>query len=120
MRGKKWEEQSPYGSRWLLRLTTVLFVYCFINFGSSWCAFRTVRRTRTTRAGFELTSHGHFIRAISEEEYHRYRGWEIRGFSGHWMVFYSASLMMLTSAYRERHMPAVPKIVLWLLMCATL
>ena len=37
---------------------------------------------------FVLQSHGRLIRALTEPEYTAFKANEIRGFSGHWMVFY--------------------------------
>ena len=37
---------------------------------------------------FVLQEHGHFIRQLSSAEYTRYRANELRGFSGHWLLFY--------------------------------
>ena len=37
--------------------------------------------------GYELHSHGTVIRAITSTEYARFRALEVRGFSGHWLIF---------------------------------
>jgi len=37
---------------------------------------------------YVLSSHGHVIRELSEQEYHRQQACVLRGFSGHWMIFY--------------------------------
>lgn len=44
---------------------------------------------------FVLQSHGTIIRELSEVEYLKLRANEVRGFSGHWMVFYSLSMGIL-------------------------
>ncbi|WP_146056821.1 hypothetical protein [Chromobacterium alticapitis] len=40
---------------------------------------------------YVLQSHGHFVRELSGAEYAQDRANELRGFSGHWLVFYSVS-----------------------------
>jgi hypothetical protein len=44
---------------------------------------------------YVLENHGTLIRELSEVEYFKLRANEIRGFSGHWMVFYSLSMGIL-------------------------
>src|SRR5262249_24616471 len=51
---------------------------------------------------YSLRNHGKLIRSITAADYHRYRGYEARGFSGHWMLFYSLSLTTIVSAARCR------------------
>jgi hypothetical protein len=36
---------------------------------------------------YVLQNHGKVIRFLSAEEYQRFRAYEVRGFSGHWMLF---------------------------------
>lgn len=36
---------------------------------------------------YYLHHHGQIIREITEVEYGRFRAYEVRGFSGHWMLF---------------------------------
>jgi hypothetical protein len=50
---------------------------------------------------FALTSHGRLVREVSEEEFHRYQAYVARGFSGHWMLFYGVSLVVLASDPRR-------------------
>jgi hypothetical protein len=102
--------------RWMQGLTVGLFAYAIFNFGM----FLTLSEGGgpTVRDGkYLLTSHGRVIRELTEAEYHRQRAYEVRGFSGHWMVFASASLMLLVGATRggpgaewepDAEPPAVP------------
>lgn len=41
---------------------------------------------------FALTSHGKLLREISENEYHVFQARVLRGFSGHWLIFYFVPL----------------------------
>jgi hypothetical protein len=47
---------------------------------------------------FVMESHGRITRVLTAEEYHRQRAYLVRGFSGHWMLFYLFSLSMLYAA----------------------
>jgi hypothetical protein len=37
---------------------------------------------------YMLTSHGHVLARLTEREYHAHRAYELRFFSGVWLVFY--------------------------------
>jgi len=39
--------------------------------------------------------HGTLIRIITEKEFHHYQANEIRGFSGHWLIFYGFAAAVL-------------------------
>lgn len=36
---------------------------------------------------YYLSNHGNYIRELTEDEYHQYQAYEVRGFSGHWLIF---------------------------------
>jgi hypothetical protein len=36
---------------------------------------------------YYLSDHGTYVRELTEEEYIQYQAYEVRGFSGHWMIF---------------------------------
>ncbi|HJZ59140.1 MAG TPA: hypothetical protein VKE74_29620, partial [Gemmataceae bacterium] len=43
---------------------------------------------QTDAEGFALYSHGHVVRRVAtEEEFHDWQRYEVRGVSGHWMLF---------------------------------
>ena len=64
----------------------VLFVYVFINFFTF--MGETTQGSPTEKNGkFYISNHGRIIREIDEKEYLRLKAYEVRGFSGHWMVF---------------------------------
>jgi hypothetical protein len=76
----------------------LLFVYAVVNFA---LFFLQVSGTPSVRGSqYIVNNHGH-VREISEEEYHHLRAMEIRGFSGHWMVFYWAGVVMVYCASRR-------------------
>lgn len=72
---------------WPALLVVLLFAYALVNFfvafGGSGQGAPTVRGN-----GFVLERKGVVIRQITEAEYRSLRAAEIRGFSGHWLVFY--------------------------------
>ncbi|MEM9555553.1 MAG: hypothetical protein AAGC60_14950 [Acidobacteriota bacterium] len=91
-------ERAP---RWMLTTTACLFIYALVNFGlffaNSWEGMPVVEPDGT----FAVRNHGDFVRSISEDEFHHLRALEVRGLSGHWMLFYSWSLSAATSAARD-------------------
>lgn len=72
---------------WIVALGTMLFVYVIVNF---------VLFLLATQGGnpaihdgkFVLQEHGRLVREITQAEYTAFRANEVRGFSGHWLLFY--------------------------------
>lgn len=104
---KSLSDQFPYAPRWMIAMTVCLFAYAIINFATFFFLMHEGQPTREEDGTFAIKNHGRFVRNISEQEYHRYRGYEVRGFSGHWMLFYSAAAMMLVSATQRRDDPTL-------------
>jgi hypothetical protein len=72
---------------WSVRLGAVLFIYALLNFALF--AARTDGGNPDVREGrFVLLDHGRLVRELTREEYRAYRANELRGFSGHWVMFY--------------------------------
>jgi len=75
-------------------LCIVLFIYTGFNFALF--IFSSLEGSPDIIDGkYVLENHGTLIRELSEVEYFKLRANEIRGFSGHWMVFYSLSMGIL-------------------------
>lgn len=78
---------------WFKYLVPLLFLYALLNF---------VFFTGASEGGgpgmvdgvHVIQNHGEIIRTITEEEYHLKKANELRGFSGHWMAFFSFSLLI--------------------------
>jgi hypothetical protein len=62
------------------------FVYAVINF-ALFTALMEGGSPTVKNGNYYLHSHGKKIRDITKEEYQRFRAYEVRGFSGHWIVF---------------------------------
>lgn len=62
------------------------FIYAFINF-MLFIALMEGGSPSVKNGKYILHSHGHKIRDITKEEYQRFRAYEVRGFSGHWIIF---------------------------------
>jgi hypothetical protein len=72
---------------WVVTLGLVLSVYVVLNF------LFFMLSTREGSPGlqhgkFILQSHGHFIRELTSAEYTALKANVVRGFSGHWLIFY--------------------------------
>src|SRR6188472_585482 len=71
--------------RWLRRVVGPFFVYVL---ASGVFYFATHEgRTHVVDGKFVLTSHGRVIREVSEPEFRDLQRLEVRGVSGHWMLF---------------------------------
>lgn len=72
---------------WANTLITVVFIYAIVNFVVF--MFLSHGGVPAIRDGqFILHSHGKLVRVLTEQEYHVQRAYVVRGFSGHWLVFY--------------------------------
>ncbi len=92
--------QFPHAPRWLAWMTGLFFAYALVNFAVFMFLVREGSPTRREDGTYAITDHGRTVREISAEEFHRRQGYVARGFSGHWMLFYSASLLALVSRLR--------------------
>jgi hypothetical protein len=52
---------------------------------------------------FALTNHGKLVREITENEYHLFQARVLRGFSGHWLMFYFIPLVFFL--FRKKRTP---------------
>lgn len=73
--------------RWANTLVLLTFAYVFVNFVLFF--LRTEGGSPEMRDGlYVLQSHGKVIRELSYVEFKLYHAYVLRGFSGHWLVFY--------------------------------
>jgi hypothetical protein len=91
--------------RWLRILAAVCFAYALVNFGV-FMVLNEGGSPHERNGKYVLQSHGRVLRELSEAEYHRHQAHVVRGFSGHWMLFSSAALMILVGAARLSHRSA--------------
>lgn len=78
----------------LMIISVVFFFYAIINFSLSMQAGEG-GVPDIMDGKFIINNHGSIIRELTEVEYNRMRANEIRGFSGHWMAFYSFAMGIL-------------------------
>ncbi|MFT5916516.1 MAG: hypothetical protein ACJAWV_000118 [Flammeovirgaceae bacterium] len=45
--------------------------------------------------GYVLENRGELVKTLTKEEYHHYKANEVRGFSGHWILFYGIATVAL-------------------------
>ena len=73
--------------RWAGYTIKAFFAYAIINFALFF--FLSRGGVPDVRDGkYVLHSHGQVIRELSENEYEWQKAYVVRGFSGHWMIFY--------------------------------
>ena len=82
-------------------LAAVFFAYAIINFGIFMFLMIEGGPQAMEDGTYAISNHGRFVRYITESEFHKYQGCEARGFSGHWMAFYSISMAALASRFRS-------------------
>lgn len=78
---------------WIAIIAICGFFYAFINF-SSFIASQD--GTPDIKDGqFVLLNHGQLIKTLTKQEFHHYKANEVRGFSGHWILFYGLATALL-------------------------
>lgn len=73
---------------WMYVLALLSFFYAFVNFFLFMMDGDSMATAAIRNGQFILESRGQFIRNITEVEYYHYKAAMVRGFSGHWMLFY--------------------------------
>lgn len=82
--------------KWVRTICVLLMVYTVVNFALF--IITSFEGSPEIEGGqYILQNKGKVIRQISEQEYHERRAAEIRGFSGHWMMFYFLSFAILVT-----------------------
>jgi len=88
--------------RWARYTIKAFFAYAIINFALFF--FLSRDGVPDVRDGkYVLHNHGQVVRELSENEYEWQKAYVIRGFSGHWMVFYLVSAIVFWYRGKSAH-----------------
>jgi hypothetical protein len=88
------------GPKGMVVLLGFLFLYSFVN-------FMLVAKLGGGGVPDEIDgakvihNHGEIVRYLDDQEFKKQKIYSIRGFSGHWMLFYCASLTILASLIKQ-------------------
>jgi hypothetical protein len=86
--------------RWMIWMAKLFFVYAFVNFAIFFFLMREGQPTKRQDGRYAITQGSELVRRIGEDEFHHLQALEARGFSGHWLLFYSWALTILVSSIR--------------------
>lgn len=78
---------------WMSVIAILGFFYAFINF--ILFMFSQSGTPSIQDGHYVLQNHGQFIKNLTEQEFHHYKANEVRGFSGHWILFYGVATAVL-------------------------
>ncbi len=85
---------------WMSIIAIGGFFYAFINF---LLFISSQSGTPDIKDGqYILQNHGQLIKTITLQEYHHYKANEVRGFSGHWILFYGVATAILYKFIRQK------------------
>jgi len=85
--GKQSMRQLAAGlPRWVAVLCGLTFAYAFLNFVLFMVGYQG--NPSMSDGKYLLLEHGRLIRELSASQYAAFKANEVRGFSGHWLVFY--------------------------------
>jgi hypothetical protein len=72
---------------WIVVIGVTIFAYAIVNF-VVFISLTEGGSTSIQDGKFVLLNHGKLIRELTQAEYHFFKTNEVRGISGHWLVFY--------------------------------
>ncbi|MCK5845188.1 MAG: hypothetical protein KAG97_10805, partial [Victivallales bacterium] len=88
--------------KWLRLLSGTCFAYALVNF-ILFMIFSGGGGPGIDNDGkYVMESHGRTLKVITRQEYKDAQALVVRGFSGHWLLFYSASVLMLVGVAELR------------------
>ena len=91
---------------WVVALGVLIFAYAIVNF--VFFILAAQGGSPSIRDGkFVLQNHGRLIRELTASEYASFKANEIRGFSGHWLVFYFMPFAFFM--FREKSNPSIER-----------
>jgi hypothetical protein len=82
-------------------LCAAVFIYTLVNF-ALFIKYSEGGGPFTENGKYYLKSHGHIIRELSEQEFYRFRSYELRGFSGHWILFSFIPAVYFLTLHRSK------------------
>jgi hypothetical protein len=101
-----WSKIFAAMPRWARYTTKAFFAYALINFALFF--FLSRGGVPDVRDGkYVLHNHGQVIRELSEDEYELQKAYVVRGFSGHWMVFYLVPALVFWYRGEPAHLESV-------------
>jgi uncharacterized membrane protein len=83
-----WRDVVAVVPRWAQAMIVFFMAYAVINFVLSFVLSEGGANPDIWDGRYVLQSHGKLVRELSEREYHLQLAYVLRGFSGHWMLFY--------------------------------
>lgn len=99
-KGIFFHEAVKFAPVWMKILCGVCFLYAAVNF-FSFASMTKDGSPDIISGNYVISNHGRIVRVISHDEYEKYRSYEVRGFSGHWMIFYFFSATVLVSQWKK-------------------
>jgi hypothetical protein len=99
-------EQFPLAPRWMQAILGLCFAYAIVNFAifmiMSFGNAARASKAEPRDGRYVVTRSGVVVEEFTETQYRRAQGRIVRGFSGHWMIFYWASAVGTLDGLRRR------------------
>lgn len=90
-----------YVPSWMKSLLMILSIYTAVNFGLFF-VLSEAGAPDVWEGKYVLQNKGTFIRELSKAEYEKHLMYEVRGFSGHWLIFYFYPLIAYYSYLKKQ------------------
>lgn len=99
-----WKRATQNAPLWMRILCMALIPYVLINFLYAGLVVSDGGVLGERNGTMVLESHGRVVKELTDREYEQQQANEVRGFSGHWMIFYMVGWTVLVSHVRGRRM----------------
>ena len=96
-----WKLATRNAPGWMKVLSTALFAYAFINFFITIFVLNEGGVPSEINGQKVIHNHGNVIRELTDNEYETHQAYNVRTFSGHWMIFYAMGMTVLYSRMKE-------------------
>ena len=100
-RNDSWKIATRNVPRWIKIMALFLFIYALFNFFFTSFILNDSGVPSELNGKKVLHSHGNIIKELTDEEYEKHSAYGIRGFSGHWMLFYFAGMIGMYIIIKE-------------------
>lgn len=82
-----WQKFFAPMPAWIQSIVICLFFYVLVNF-VLFFFLMSGGSPSEINGKYVLQTHGQMVRELTVQEYHQQKAYVLRGFSGHWMIFY--------------------------------
>ncbi len=98
-----WKSMTAHAPRWMKIMTLLIFIYAFFNFFFTIFVLNKGGMPAEIDGQKVLQDHGRIISELTDEQYEKHQAFNVRTFSGHWIIFYAVGMTVLASGIKKEN-----------------